>query len=72
MAPVDAVEEIKKYKELLDLEIITKEEFDAKVVRRNGAVETLKLYVKGLTAEEKEILLAGCLMNYYKIKNMQA
>lgn len=30
VAPVDAVEEIKKYKELLDLEIITKEEFDAK------------------------------------------
>ena len=48
------------------------EEFEAKVVRRNGAIEPLKLYVKGLTAEEKEIILAGCLMNYYKIKNMQA
>jgi len=29
-APVDAVAEIKKYKELLDMGIITKEEFDAK------------------------------------------
>ena len=49
-----------------------KEEFNAKVVKRNGQTESLTLYVKGLTAEEKEILLAGCLMNYYKIKNMQA
>ena len=47
------------------------ETFDAKVVRNNGKVEDLTLYVKGLTSEEKEILLAGCLMNYYKIKNMQ-
>ncbi len=46
-----------------------KEEFDAKVIRQNGSVESITLYVKGLTAEEKEILIAGCLMNYYKIKN---
>ena len=46
-----------------------KEEFDAKVIRQDGSVESITLYVKGLTAEEKEILLAGCLMNYYKIKN---
>lgn len=49
-----------------------KETFAAKVVRNDGRVEDLTLYVKGLTAEEKEILLAGCLMNYYKIKNQQA
>ncbi len=46
-----------------------KEEFDAAVIRKNGDVESITLYVKGLTAEEKEIILAGCLMNYYKIKN---
>ena len=45
------------------------EQFDATVIRRDGSTESLTLYVKGLTAEEKEILLAGCLMNYYKIKN---
>ncbi|MBQ4091362.1 MAG: hydratase, partial [Clostridia bacterium] len=46
-----------------------KEEFYAKVVRRSGEVENITLYIKGLTDEEKQILLAGCLMNYYKIKN---
>ncbi len=46
-----------------------KEEFSAKVIRKNGEIEYLTLYVKGLTDEEKEIILAGCLMNYYKIKN---
>ncbi len=45
------------------------EEFNATVLRRSGETETLTLYVKGLTAEEKEILLSGCLMNYYKQKN---
>ncbi len=47
-----------------------KEEFCAKVIKKNGGIEDLTLYVKGLTDEEKEIILAGCLMNYYKIKNM--
>ena len=46
-----------------------KEEFSAKVIRKSGEVEDITLYIKGLTAEEKSILLAGCLMNYYKIKN---
>ena len=41
------------------------EEFDATVIRANGNTESLKLYVKGLTADEKEIILDGCLMNYY-------
>ena len=45
------------------------EKFDAKIIRKSGGVEDLTLYVKGLTSEEKEILLAGCLMNHYKIKN---
>ena len=42
-----------------------KEEFSAKVIRSNGNVEDITLYVKGLTDEEKEIILDGCLMNYY-------
>ena len=41
------------------------EEFSAKVIRASGAVEELTLYVKGLTEDEKEIILCGCLMNYY-------
>jgi aconitate hydratase len=43
-----------------------KEEFNATVIRANGTTESLKLYVKGLTPDEKEIILDGCLMNYYK------
>lgn len=42
-----------------------KEEIPAKVIRRDGGVEELTLYVKGLTPDEKEIMLEGCLMNYY-------
>ena len=49
--------------------IAGKEEFYAKVIRKSGEVEDLTLYVKGLTNEEKNILLAGCLMNSYKIRN---
>ena len=41
------------------------EVFPAKVIRANGTVEDLTLYVKGLTENEKEIILRGCLMNYY-------
>ncbi|MBO5883547.1 MAG: hydratase [Clostridia bacterium] len=43
-----------------------KEEFAAKVVKADGTVENITLYVKGLTADEKDIILDGCLMNYYK------
>lgn len=46
-----------------------KEEFEATVIKKDGTTEPLTLYVKGLTAEEKQILLCGCLMNYYKEKN---
>ncbi|MBO7341535.1 MAG: hydratase, partial [Clostridia bacterium] len=45
------------------------EEFPAKVIRANGTVEDITLYVKGLTDNEKEIILRGCLMNYYAAKN---
>ncbi|MBE6629889.1 MAG: hydratase [Ruminococcaceae bacterium] len=45
------------------------EEFPAKVIRMDGSVEDITLYVKGLTDDEKEIILRGCLMNYYAAKN---
>ena len=41
------------------------EDIPAKVIRANGTVEDLMLHVRGLTKEEKEIILDGCLMNYY-------
>ncbi len=41
------------------------EDIPAQVIRRNGAVEPLLLHVRGLTQDEKEIILDGCLMNYY-------
>ena len=42
-----------------------REEIPAKVICKNGDVKDITLYVKGLTADEKEIILDGCLMNYY-------
>ncbi len=42
------------------------EEFNATVIRANGEKTSIKLYVKGLTADEKDIILDGCLMNYYR------
>ncbi|MBQ8027808.1 MAG: hydratase [Clostridia bacterium] len=42
-----------------------KEEIPAKVITEKG-VEDITLYVKGLTEDEKTIILEGCLMNYYK------
>ena len=47
------------------------EKFEAKVIRANGSVDDITLYVKGLTDDEKEIILDGCLMNYYKNHNEQ-
>lgn len=41
------------------------EEFEAKVIRKDGSVHDLKLECKGLTEDEKLILKEGCLMNYY-------
>ena len=41
------------------------EDIPAKVIRADGTVEDLMLHVRGLTEDEKEIILDGCLMNYY-------
>lgn len=41
------------------------EVFPAKILRADGSELSLTLYVKGLTAEEKQIILDGCLINYY-------
>lgn len=45
-----------------------KQDFPAKVITKNG-VRDIMLHVKGLTDDEKTILLEGCLMNYYAAKN---
>ena len=42
-----------------------REDIPAKVICRDGSVHDLLLHIKGLTADEKEIILDGCLMNYY-------
>ena len=41
------------------------EEIDAKVITKDG-VKPIHLYFKNLTADERQILADGCLMNYYK------
>ncbi len=41
------------------------EDFPAVVLRADGSSEQLLLHVTGLTGAEREILLDGCLMNYY-------
>lgn len=41
------------------------EEFPAKVLKSDGTIDNILLYVKGLTPDEKEIILDGCLINYY-------
>ena len=41
------------------------EDIPAQVLCRDGSTHDILLHVRGLTAEEKEILLDGCLMNYY-------
>ena len=41
------------------------ETIPAKVIRASGAVEDITLHLAGLTPDEKEIILEGCLMNYY-------
>ena len=43
------------------------EEIPAKVITGNS-VDDITLFVKGLTEDEKMIILEGCLMNYYKSK----
>ncbi len=41
------------------------EDFQAKVIRKDGSVTELPLKCAGLTADERLILQKGCLMNYY-------
>ena len=43
------------------------EDIPAKVICKDG-VKDLMLHIKGLTEDEKEIILEGCLMNYYAAK----
>ena len=40
----------------------------AYVVRADGAVEQIKLYIADMTAEERAIVKSGCLINYNKFK----
>ena len=48
-----------------------REEFDA-VLRSGDAEKKIKLYCRGLTPEEREILADGCLINYYAEKLKEA
>ena len=41
------------------------EDLPATVLRKDGGAEPLLLHLRGLTDDEKAILLDGCLMNYY-------
>ncbi len=47
------------------------EDIPAKVICRDGSVHDLLLHAKGLTEDEKEIILDGCLMNYYAARNKE-
>ena len=42
-----------------------REDISAKVLKADGGEEDITLHIRALTAEEREILLDGCLMNYY-------
>jgi aconitate hydratase len=46
------------------------EDIPAKVLCSDGSAHDLTLHVRGLTADEREILLDGCLMNYYAKRNV--
>jgi len=46
-----------------------REQFDAQIIRADGSVSPITLYVKGLTEDEKTIILDGCLINYYAAQN---
>ncbi len=47
------------------------EEIDAQVIGKDG-IKPLKLILKNLTDDEREIILSGSLINYYARKNAQA
>ncbi len=42
-----------------------REDISAKVLKADGGEADITLHIRGLTAEEREIILDGCLMNYY-------
>ena len=41
------------------------EDIPAKILKAGGGTTDILLHVKGLTEDEKSIILDGCLMNYY-------
>ncbi len=43
----------------------SREDISAKVLKADGGEADITLHIRGLTAEEREIILDGCLMNYY-------
>ena len=45
------------------------ENIPGKIIRSSGAVEDIMLHIKGLTEDERAILLDGCLMNYYAARS---
>ena len=47
------------------------EVFPAKALRADGSTVDLTLYLKNTSAEERELLLRGCLMNHYAAQNRE-
>jgi aconitate hydratase len=45
------------------------EDIPATVICKDGSLYSITLHVRGLTGDEKEIILDGCLMNYYAKRN---
>ncbi|MBQ6106462.1 MAG: hydratase [Lachnospiraceae bacterium] len=45
------------------------ETFAAKVLKKDGSIDDITLNIKGLTPDEKTIILDGCLINYYAEQN---
>lgn len=46
-----------------------KEDAEAKVITKDGNIHDIKLRFQNLTANERQILADGCLMNYYAAQN---
>ena len=46
------------------------EDFPAVVIRKDGTKAAVTLHISGLTATEREILLDGCLMNWYRTRGL--
>ena len=42
-----------------------RETTEATVIRKDKTEEKITLHIQGLTENEKQIILDGCLMNYY-------